>query len=244
MNLTKSINRNSVFFLLLFFIFALWAFWPTYFSNPFREMAVSVHIHGFLMTVWCLLLIGQALLIRFNQRSLHRAIGKSSYVLVPLIIISGISAVHFSVTKLADYPPDNYYVEFGHMFNALIVFGILYGLAMRFRKDSSTHARYMICTIFPAFTPVFSRIIFNNYDYVMGWLPALNEIPWVQIIGFALADIILLSLCIIDLKKRRRWHGFPIAFIIILIYHLGDFVLYRFEWFRSFVDYMMSLPLS
>ncbi len=245
MNLTKALNRNSSIYFLVYFLLALWAFWPTYFSNPLRPVGSVIHVHGILMTIWCLMLISQALLIRLNKRKLHRLIGRLSYGLVPLLLISGVRAVHLSVTRLPeDFPYDNYYVEFGHMFNALVVFGILYGLAIRFRKDPATHARYMICTLFPAFTPVFSRIIFFNFESVLPSLPAMNGVPWIQLIGFGLADTILLILCILDWKKRRTLHGFPIAFMIILVYHISDFLLFRFDIWQQFVDWVMGLPLS
>ena len=244
MNVTKMLFGNSVLYFMLYFLFALWAFWPTYYSNPFRVTQANVHVHGILMTCWCLMLITQATLIRFKKYELHKTVGKLSYALVPLILISGVNVAHFNMTHDTNVPLENYYSDFGHLYIAFAAFAILYGLAIWFRKDSVTHARYMVCTLFPAFTPVFSRLIHNNFDFILPVLPEMNGIPVVQLIGFGLADILLLTLCILDWRKRKKWNGFPVAFLIILGYHLSDFTLYRFEAWRKFVDWVMSLPLS
>ena len=244
MNITKILFNKSLLYFALFFMFALWAFWPTYYSNPFHVIQTNIHVHAILMTCWCLMLIAQATLIKFKKYAIHRILGKLSYVLVPLILVSGINIAHFSQSHNTFLPRENYYSAFGHTYISLLAFAILYGLAIWFRKDSSTHARYMICTLFPAFTPVFSRLIDNNFDFILPVLPKLNGIPLVQLIGFGLADILLLTLCILDWRKRKKWNGFPIAFLVILCYHLSDFTLYHFAAWRRFADWIMSLPLS
>lgn len=244
MNVTKMLFSNSALYFLLFFLFALWAFWPTYYSNPFHVIQANIHVHGLLMTCWCLMLIAQATFIRFKKYSLHKAFGKLSYGLVPLIIVSGINVAHSAMAHSTDLPSENYYALFGHLYIPFVAFAIFYGLAIWFRKDSATHVRYMVCTLFPAFTPVFSRLIHNNFDFILPVLPKLNGIPLVQLFGFGLADILLLTLCILDWRSRKKWNGFPIAFLIILCYHLSDFTLYHFAAWRRFADWIMSLPLS
>jgi len=244
MDVTKMLFNNSVLYFISFLLFALWAFWPTYYSNPFHVIQTNIHVHGILMTCWCLMLIAQATLIRFKKYAIHKSLGKLSYGLVPLILVSGISVAHFNMTHNTDLPRENYYSDFGHVHIALLAFAILYGLAIWFRKDSATHARYMVSTLFPAFTPVFSRLIHNNFDFIYPLLPTFNGIPIVQLVGFGLADILLLILCILDWRKRKKWNGFPIAFLVILGYHLSDLTLYHFAAWRAFVDWVMRLPLS
>ena len=90
MSLTNAIFRNSVFFFALIPLFAIWGFWFTYFVRPSEELGTYDHIHGMAMIGWCLLLIVQSSLIRTNRRDIHRQVGKLSYVLAPLIIISTI----------------------------------------------------------------------------------------------------------------------------------------------------------
>jgi uncharacterized membrane protein len=61
-----------------------------------------VHLHGFLMLAWMALLIVQGGLIRGGNRALHRALGRVSHVLVPLIVISTLWVLHLRLTQKID----------------------------------------------------------------------------------------------------------------------------------------------
>ena len=75
MSFTRSIFNNSVFFLALIPLFAVWGFWVTYFTRPAGSIAIHEHLHGVAMFAWLGLLVLQAFLIRTNRRSLHRQTG-------------------------------------------------------------------------------------------------------------------------------------------------------------------------
>ena len=49
--------------------------------------------------------------------------------------------------------------------------------------------------------------------------PLLNGQPNVMLFGFALADVILVGLCIWDWRSHRRLNVFPIALVVLLAYH-------------------------
>ena len=92
MQLTSTLYRNSIFVFAVFFTLVTWGFWSTYYSNPLEMVALgnsltAVHLHGAGMTLWCVMLVSQAYLIRTNRRDLHRMIGRSSYVLAPVVIV-------------------------------------------------------------------------------------------------------------------------------------------------------------
>jgi hypothetical protein len=190
------------------------------------------------------LLISQSSLIRFKKFELHKRLGKVAYVLGPVLIVTGVSAVHYSVRHAPEMPTEVYYASVWHVYNAILTFAIMYSLAIWHIKDSPTHARYMICTMFPAFTPVFSRIISTNFSTVLPVFPTLNGFPLVQVFGFGLADAILITLIVLDQPNRKSWQGFPLALAIMFSYHVSDFILYRFEFFRDIADWVGGLPLS
>ena len=90
MQLTSALHRNSIFVFSAFFALVIWGFWNSYYSDPVAMGALGssvslVHLHGAGMTLWCLMLVSQAYLIRSNRRSLHRLVGRSSVVLVPFL---------------------------------------------------------------------------------------------------------------------------------------------------------------
>src|SRR5262249_2561499 len=97
--------RNSVYFFTLLALFAIAAFWPSYLSRATSIPEVRVHLHGAVMALWVAMLITQAFLIRNGARPTHRLIGKASYVLAPLIVLSTLALAHLRLHEAGDEPP-------------------------------------------------------------------------------------------------------------------------------------------
>jgi hypothetical protein len=77
--------------------------------------------------------------------------------------------------------------------NALIVFIVLDALAMYHRKQSTIHARYMLCTASPMFTPILDRIVYNYFLSLLNYVPIIEGQPTVPIIVFVMADLMLIG---------------------------------------------------
>ncbi len=243
LSLTTFLYRSSVFIFTLFFILAMTAFWSSYYGHILSEPEWVIHFHGITMILWCLMLISQSLLIRLNKKRLHKFIGKTSYILVPLLIFSGFSLAHYTVKQRS---PDYYVYDYliALMFNAIIVFAILYGLAIYNRNKPAIHARYMLTTIFPLFTPVTDRIIYKYLDFLVSLAPVKHGIVMVPALGFALANLLLIILIIWDWRANRQFKVFPVAFGITLLYHISVLYLYQFEWWQKTGSWIMKFPLS
>ena len=72
-------------------------FWPSYFSkfvNGTADFTVYFHFHATMVSTWVFMLIAQPILIRKRKLALHRLIGKLSYIVFPLILISIILLSH------------------------------------------------------------------------------------------------------------------------------------------------------
>jgi hypothetical protein len=243
LNKNRIIFKNSLYFFILFFLLALWAFWQNYYGRLSDIMPFHVHLHGIVMTLWCVLLISQATLIRLKQYKWHRISGKFSFVLVPLIIISGFHIAHISVKGMSP-ESDIYYFFFALMFNSIIAFSILYFLAIKNRKKSGTHARYMISTVFPILTPVSDRIIHIYLPVMRDFVPTVNGMPMVQLYGFLLVNIILLALIIWDWKLHKNAGAFLIAWFVTFFYQLSVLTFYQFDFLKSISRWLMNLPFS
>lgn len=241
MNLEKIIIRNAAFLFAVFGVFTAWGFWPYYsdLRNPPYPMTVVTHRHAFLMSIWVVILVIQPLLVRLNKRPLHKLVGKSCYVLVPLILISGVLATHRSTGTL-EPSNDFYYHAYLHSILTLVAFGVLFALAIKNRSNVALHSRYMICTIFPLFSPVLSRILMNHFGFLAPVLPTLSGNPLWQVFAFVLADAMLVTFAIVDFRFSNRRDAFPIALGVMLLFHFSDFTLYRIPLIRSFVDFVMS----
>ena len=236
MKLERTLFEKSHIYFLGFFLVVLSAFWLTYITRIFEQENYRMHLHGATLFLWCLMLIVQPLLIRKKMNLLHRWIGKFSYVLVPALVFTTLDLFRYRIKS----QPAIDYASVALVLNALIAFIILYGLAIYYRKKSALHARYMLCTVFPFLTPATDRIMFVYFPSTIEYFPMLNGQPNVMILGFALADIILIGLCIWDWRSHRRLNVFPVALVVLLFYHYSVNTFYQYDFWKSFSDWLIN----
>lgn len=243
MRLDKHLYQNGAFFAIGFFLFALLAFWPSYYSKIGEEMEVRFHTHGLAMTTWTLLLIAQAFLIRLKKFRIHRLIGKVSYFIFPLIIAATINLIHHQFQDTGQLT-NMHFSNIALMVNATIALAIFYGLAIYYQKQPLVHARYMICTIFPMFTPVTDRLIYRHYRPLLDYMPTIDGYPVAPAAGFLLADILLVGLVIWDWRNNKRLGPFAVALGILLLYHTSVLYWYDTSVWKAFAKWFLQLPLS
>ena len=88
--------QNSGYWFLLLMPLVLIGFYPTYFAVLLKPTPSIIHLHFSLMAMWVAMLIVQPFLYKYKKLRLHRAIGKVSYVLVPLLLITAYFMIRFS----------------------------------------------------------------------------------------------------------------------------------------------------
>src|SRR5580658_6402118 len=89
--------RNVGYFLLALPLIFIAGFWIPYLSGIPRfdpAITASVHLHAILLFAWIVLLVFQPLAIRSGAFGLHRAVGRISYALMPLIVLSAAAMIH------------------------------------------------------------------------------------------------------------------------------------------------------
>ena len=236
-NTTAALYRHSAWAFAAFTLVALVAFWPSYFSRLSSQPTWHPHAHGIAMTLWLGLLVSQAWLIRTGRRDVHRLIGASSYVLVPFIAWATLAFVSFRMQGVTRIGSVDLY-QLALMINAVVVFVLIYALAMYHRSESPVHARYMLCTIFPLFTPVTDRLIGRHVPAIVPLVPRLEGSPVVPVAGFLLADAILIALWIWDWRSPRRTMAFPVALGILLAYHASVLTFHRLPAWRAFCEWI------
>jgi len=236
MKLERSLLERSHLYYLIFFLFVLAAFWLTYITRFFEQENYRMHAHGITLFVWCLMLIIQPLLIRRKMNSLHRRVGKFSYVLVPVLLFTTFDLLRYRIRSQSEID----YLSVALVLNALIAFSIMYGLAIYNRKKSAVHARYMLCTIFPFFTPATDRIISIYFPFTLPYFPPINGHPNVMLFGFALADAILIGLCFWDWRSHKRLNVFPFALAILIAYHYSVLTFYQYPFWQRFSEWIFA----
>ena len=236
MTLTRSIFKQSAFFLALIPLFAVWGFWVTYFTRPAGTVSVHEHLHGVAMFGWLLLLVMQAYLIRTNRRPIHRQTGKLAYLLGPWIVVSTIVLANYRLEQRG-LTPEGLYI-FGLQFFILIQYTVCLAMALRHRKRPDVHARWMICTAFSALDPIFARIIGIHF------LQVPIESGLIQYITYAITNLIVLALVLRDWQTERRRDVFlPVLALLIVTQLPTQFVLKLPAW-TAFADWFRNLPLS
>jgi len=226
--------RNSVYFFTMLALFAIAAFWPSYLSRATSIPEVRVHLHGAVMALWVAMLITQAFLIRNGARPTHRLIGKASYVLAPLIVLSTLALAHLRLHEAGDDPPvDLLYFVYVQL-AMLSLFVLAYVLAIKHRKTPQLHARYMACTALALFDPIFARLLYNHLGI---------DFPLAQVITYTAMDAILLGLALWDWRHDRRPSVYPAMLGIFVLVQLPTFFLYKLPVWRKVAVWYGSLPI-
>jgi hypothetical protein len=247
MKLDAALYRSSGTFFALILLFALLAFWPSYFTRLADQPDSRFHVHGVVMTAWLALLVVQGVLIRANFRTLHKVLGLSSYLLAAALVITTVTFVHY---RIGPVPPDVTRLPAGVLYflaltlNSIVAFAWLYALAIYHRHEALIHARYMVCTVFPLFTPVTDRLIGAYLPGIVELVPRIDGAPVLPVAGFLLADLMLVGLLIWDWAANRRLDVFPAALGIVAVYHVSVLTFHELPFWQDFGLWFLRLPLS
>ena len=235
--------RHSAAAFAVFAAFAVVAFWPRYYGVLFDAMPARVHWHGIVMTLWLAALVAQAWLIRRKNYAVHRWIGRASYVLAPLVVITGVVMTRGFLGR-QEPGTDGFGFDLALMLLSLVAFSILYGLAIWFRKNRTVHARLMAATVFPMVTPVTDRLIANHARGLFGVLPTVDGGPAVPVAGFVIVDLLLVALVVWDWRTSRRAGVFAGVLALVLAYHVSVLTLYRSDAWDAVGAWFVALPLG
>jgi hypothetical protein len=230
--------RNAPWLFTGFGLAVIAAFWPTYYSR-LDAQAGAAHAHGIVMTLWCALLVVQGWLIKAGGRQLHARLGTLSYVLAPLVVVATVVFLRERFGGVRALGPVELYF-LALVLNGLVAFVAIYGLAILFRRRAAVHARFMVCTVFPLFTPVTDRLIGRYAPSLVPLVPRIDGTPILPAAGFALADAMLLALSIWDWRANRR-AIFPVALALLLVYHWSVLTFHEMPFWRKVGEWFLAL---
>jgi hypothetical protein len=208
---SNKVYQISALFIILIMIGVQWGFYDSYTSHfpTFENATPVIHIHGALLMIWLTLLVVQPLLIYFKKAKLHRSIGKVSFVLGPLIIISMFLVGKGSYWRGIDLISETDNLGFMVLdIRGLISFAIFWALAMGFRKTSSAHMRYMIATGILAIGPGVGRGLVASFDFSIYTALNITDVLELLIVGVLLG---------IDFVKKNNFKPFLVVFLVLLV---------------------------
>ena len=181
--------------ILLLLAVSVLGFWTPYFSRLTAAQGLA-HVHALMMLAWIGMLVAQPMLIRSRQLAWHRRVGKASYVVVPLMIIS---ALVLAQLRMRTVPPQMLHVQQFILYlgvSASLLFVVIWGLGIRYRGDTALHARCRGATALTLVDPSLARVM-------IFWVPAVPP-PLYQWISFGVVYAVLVLLIALDPLPRGR----------------------------------------
>ena len=200
-------DRISYFFIFLLFI-SIGGFYKTYlvkFPN-FNGFTWAHHFHGAVMLTWVLMLIAQPIFIRTKNFRLHSIVGKTSYFVFPLLILS-----FFLVARagyLRNIKTAGEVEALAGMTNGIadiFYISILYGFGIYYKKKTSFHLRFFACIGLMILGPGLGRFMIAVCDLPFIAVPIMIGMIALFTLGWMITDII---------NKRS---AFPLAVFLAII---------------------------
>jgi hypothetical protein len=150
---------------ILFPLVVLAGFGRTYYLAPILGggrpiSSVVVHVHGALMALWVTLFVVQVSLVSARKVRVHQRLGYAAIGLAVLIVgVGTVTAVRVAKYGSASAPPDIPRLQFlaVPMFD-LVMFVILFGAAIYFRRRATSHRALMLLTMLNFLPAALARV--------------------------------------------------------------------------------------
>jgi hypothetical protein len=166
-----------------------------------------VHLHGLLMTAWVALFATQVWLISSRQVKVHQRLGYAGVGLAVLIVAAGlVTAMRAGKYGSPSMPPNIPSQAFMAipLFD-LLMFSMLFGAALYFRKRPAAHKSLMLLTAINFVPPAIARIP----------IAALQSLGPLWFFGF---PTVLMLVCLaIDWRRRGQVNTVFLAGSLLLI---------------------------
>lgn len=211
--------RHAWLFIAALIAATVFAFWRSYFGM-LSDAGAGFHAHGVTASLWMLLLLAQSYIPHRGQLALHRALGRTTFIAMPLFAAGSMGVVHSMAAGTAGGNP--FYALWGARlaFIDLLAFGlVLYavGMALRHRRSVRLHAGYMLSTALPLVSPVLGRVINQTVPGLI--IRGPQDFPlfgWGVQLANLIAGIIALWLWRRDPRIGRPW-AVALAGIVVQI---------------------------
>ncbi|MBK9314474.1 MAG: hypothetical protein IPM55_09560 [Acidobacteria bacterium] len=181
--------------------FARTYYLKTFFGTP--SLSSLLHVHGFVMTTWVALFLTQVILVASHRTKIHRKLGVFAAAWAGIVLLVGVmTAISGAARGASPGPPPLVFlvVPLGDM----LVFSVLVGCGLYFRRKTDTHKRLMIMSCATLLPASLARIPLEMF---------LTGGP---LIFFGLTDLLMLIIVAWDTYRHRRLHpafGWGLLFV-------------------------------
>jgi uncharacterized membrane protein len=152
-----------------------------------------VHLHGLVMSAWVVLFVMQVTLVATRRTRTHQRLGIAGGVLGVVVVIVGVcTAIYAAARGSTPGPPALQFMIVPLV--DMLIFSILFGAALYYRRRLDVHKRLMLLTALNLLTPAIARI------------PLSLMQTGGPLAFFGFTDLIIFVAIVVDTLKHRRLH--------------------------------------
>jgi len=215
--------RNLYLAFLAAFAVMLLGFWPS-FTGAFGPLDPMREVHGALAVTWMALLVVQSWLIGHGHNRWHRWIGRTSLVIVPALLASAFVVIRDMLGPHSHFSRELRLTLAWLDLWSLPLFGLLFVLALVYRRTMFLHSRFMASTVFVALIPALGRFYGMNLPMLHGLKDALAPSYWT-------VEAMLAILIVRDGLKGRWLTPWWVTLVVLAVLHLTMFQAAHWPWF-------------
>ncbi len=182
------------------------------FVSKIAETDIVHHFHGITSGGWIFLLIIQPFLYSRDKMGAHRRLGKISFLLAPLLVMSGLMMMHLMLSRKDGLNPFTYMISFLDVI-FLTQFIFFYVSAIKHRHNMQLHARYMAGTVLALLPPGLGR--------ATALIPALTEGTLGLDVTYILLELTSIILIMDDKRKGKIYPPYVITFLFFVFQHIS-----------------------
>lgn len=204
----KSLQTRIGYFFVGVLIITILGFYKTYLIKfpDFAGFTSAHHFHGAVAITWILMLIVQPFLVRAGKLNIHRIVGKFSYVVMPLFVISLFFVVKAGYERnIKTLSEENTLAAMTNGIPEMVFMTLLFGLGMYYKKKTAFHLRFLSSTGIIILGPGLGRFLGVNLQ-----LP----LPIIILLMISLTAGIALVWMIMDIRQKKS--AFPMAILLII----------------------------
>ena len=204
-------------------------YWQPMATSSLAPLPPIVHIHGFLFSAWMLLLVTQSLLVNIRNVPLHRSLGTFGIAIATLVWIFALMLTILPSDPTGQTTGFQYFSLEYLSISAVILFGVLFTLAIRHVRNPDNHRRYILFAIIPLLPPGINRLYMALLDTFT--LPLL----WT----YLTMDLLVAAIVIHDWRTRGALTSASITGTVLIV---GTQLLHvPITGSESFADFCMFL---
>ncbi|MGZ5436364.1 MAG: hypothetical protein ACXWID_14295 [Pyrinomonadaceae bacterium] len=164
---------------------------PYFQTQPLLPLLIA---HGIIFSSWIILFLTQTTLVAARRTRIHMRLGILGGVLASLMIIIGVYTSIVRAKGPSPIPDVNPLSFLTIPLGDMLLFGILVGAALYFRRRADTHKRLMLLSTIAILPAAVARLPFGFVE---------TGGPFVF---FGLSDLFILPLLVFDIITRGRPH--------------------------------------